>query len=88
MINMIFIFEVWRPTNTDGCYSLVGSNFRTNGVNLSNPTQSELEGSSLCIGATGDINTQNTASGASVITAVIGKDSRTPFHNAYTFLLP
>ncbi len=25
-------FEVWRPTNTDGCYSLVGFNFVNNGV--------------------------------------------------------
>ncbi len=25
-------FEVWRPTDTDGCYSLVGSNFVNNGI--------------------------------------------------------
>ena len=25
-------FEVWRPTGTNGCYSLVGSNFINNGV--------------------------------------------------------
>ena len=25
-------FEVWRPTGTDGCYSLVGSNFVDNGA--------------------------------------------------------
>ncbi len=25
-------FEVWRPMDTDGCYSLVGSNFVNNGV--------------------------------------------------------
>ncbi len=39
---------------------------------LSNPTQSDLEDSSLCIGATGDLNTLST-SGAPVITAVVGK---------------
>ena len=32
MIDMISIFEVWRPTGTDGCYSLVGSNFVDNGA--------------------------------------------------------
>ena len=54
---------------------------------LSNPTQSELESSSLCIGPAGDINTQSDISGAPVITAVIGKDSCT-FYNTYIFKLP
>ena len=39
---------------------------------LSNPTLSNLEDSSLCIGATGDLNTFSD-SGAPVITAMVGK---------------
>ena len=123
-------FEVWRPTDTDGCYSLVGSNFVNNGApgnvhnvracvvidvpenqqvvvepgdvvgfysdrvgngdggvesddgtqyaNLevwyrSNPSQSDLEANSLCVGVGEDLSTQRTGA-APVITAVIGKN--------------
>ena len=124
-------FEVWRPTGTDGCYSLIGSNVVTNAVagnihnvracividvpdnelvtvqpgdvvgfyadrvngngnggveldegtqyeNLevwyrSNPSQSDLETNSLCVGVGEDLDIPRTG-GAPVITAVIGKN--------------
>ena len=126
-------FEVWRPTGTDGCYSLVGSNFVDNGApgnvhnvracvvidvpedeqvivepgdvvgfysdhvigngnggveldegtqyenlevwyrSISNPSQSDLEANSLCVGVGEDLSTQRTGD-APVITAVIGKN--------------
>ena len=123
-------FEVWRPTETDDCYSFVGSNYipdvrpglahnvqscivldvpeddqievepgdvvgfyvdhiggsravLLDGENyddfemwyrrISNPSQSDLEGSPLCIGEGQNLSIQCTE-GAPVITAVIGKD--------------
>ena len=39
---------------------------------LPNPTVGDLEGSTLCVGSTGDLNTVSD-SGAPVITAVVGK---------------
>ena len=124
-------FEAWRPTDTDGCYSLVGSNVMKNtvagnihnvracividvpdnelvtvqpgdvvgfyadrvngngngGVELdegtqyetlevwyrSNPSQSDLETNSLCVGVGEDLSSQRTGA-APVITAVIGKN--------------
>ena len=51
-----------------------------------NPTQSDLEDSSLCIGATGDLNTVSDI-GAPVITAMVGKDYDEQFCNICILLL-
>ena len=41
---------------------------------LSNPTLSDLEDGSLCIGANQDLGTLSSDSGAPILTAVVGKD--------------
>ena len=46
---------------------------------LPNPTVGDLEDSPLCIGSTGDLNTQFSTSGAPVITAVVGKEYEEQF---------